>query len=81
MSLSTTSFTGSCSDLFSSERYEGLAHLVTKFWLGSVVIGSEALAFISNMVSGLSTRSIEESAREAVLIGSISNPSTLISMV
>ena len=40
----------------------------------------EALAFISNMVSGLSTRSIEESAREAVLIGSVSNPSTLISM-
>ena len=74
MSLTTTSFTGSCSDLFSSERYEGLAHLVTKFWLGSVVIGSRSF---SNMVSGLSTRSIEESAREAVLIGSVSNPSTL----
>ena len=40
----------------------------------------EALAFISNMVSGLSTRSIEESTREAVLIGSVSNHSTLISM-
>ena len=42
MSLTTTSFTSSCSDLFSSERYEGLAHLVTKFWLGSVVIGSRS---------------------------------------
>ena len=33
------------------------------------------------MISGLSTRNIEESAREAVLIEPVSNPSTLISMV
>ena len=38
-------------------------------------------AAISNMISGLSTRNIEESACEAVLIESVSNPSTLISMV
>ena len=37
-------------------------------------------AAISNMISGLSTRNIEESAREAVLIEPVSNPSTLISM-
>ena len=37
-------------------------------------------AAISNMISGLSTRNIEESACEAVLIESVSNPSTLISM-
>ena len=33
------------------------------------------------MISGLSTRNIEESACEAVLIESVSNPSTLISML
>ena len=37
-------------------------------------------AAISNMISGLSTRNIEESACEAVLIEPVSNPSTLISM-
>ena len=35
---------------------------------------------ISNMISGLSTRNIEESAREAVLIEPVSISSTLISM-
>ena len=56
-------------------------------FLFSWVMGStkEAVAFehaaISNMISGLSTRNIEESAREAVLIEPVSNPSTLISML
>ena len=35
----------------------------------------------ANMIRGLSTRNIEESAREAVLIEPVSNPSTLISML
>ena len=38
-------------------------------------------AAISIMISGLSTRNIEESAREAVLIEPVSNPSILISMI
>ena len=33
------------------------------------------------MISGLSTKSIAESAREAVFIESVSNPFTIISMV
>ena len=37
-------------------------------------------AAISNMISGLSTRNIEESAREAVLIEPVPISSTLISM-
>ena len=44
-------------------------------------VALERHAAISNMISGLSTRNIEESAREAVLIEPVSNPSTLISMV
>ena len=53
--------------------------------LYSIIYDSTKDAFehaaISNMISGLSTRNIEESACEAVLIESVSNPSTLISMV